>query len=229
MKTLKEIRCHGGKKRLKLLLVDDHEITLESLKLYFSTRSNFEVIAMIFESLSEVSKAKRTLADVVIMNMRMLLVDPAIATKLLLETLPEAKVIGFSGLEDRRAILSMIQAGARGYLLKGCSPIELFQAVETVSTGAPFFSAAVSKIIQDDYIRSHAAPNNAKTLELKDCERKVLTRIADGLSNKEIADALVMSVRTIEKYRESLMAKLQIKSVAGLTKFAVRTGISSLD
>ena len=162
------------------------------------------------------------------MNMRMLQVDAAAATKRLLDSLPKTKVIGFSGLEDRKAILSMIRAGARGYLLKGCSSRELFRAVEMVNRGAAFFSAPVSKMIEDDYLQTFATPEQNKTSELKECERKILTMIADGMSNKEIASALTMSVRTIEKYREILMAKLQIRSIAGLTKFAIRNGISRL-
>lgn len=228
-KTSREKQGDAKHRKIKLLLMDEHIITLEALKLYFSTRTNFEVVAMLLDGLEAIHQAKRTAPDVVVMNVLMPCVDPAKATRLILKALPNTKVIGFSGLEDRKVILSMIRAGARGYLLKASSPLELFQAVETVNGGAAFFSPSVSKMIADDYIQNLSTPSPAETAELKECERKILALIADGLSNKEIADKLAMSVRTIEKYRESLMAKLHIKSIAGLTKFAIRNGMASLD
>jgi DNA-binding NarL/FixJ family response regulator len=229
MKTLYGSRRNGMSPKIKLLLVDDHEIALEALKLYFSIRSNFDVTAIAADRLDAIQNAKTKAPDVVMMNMRMPQVDAAAATKRLLERLPKTKVIGFSGLEDRKVILSMIRAGARGYLLKGCTSRELFRAVEAVNSGVAFFSAPISKMIEDDYLQNFSTPQQNGTCELKECERKILTMIADGLSNKEIANTLTMSVRTIEKYRETLMAKLQIKSIAGLTKFAIRNGMARLD
>jgi DNA-binding NarL/FixJ family response regulator len=154
MKTAPASRRNGKGSKIKLLLVDDHELALEALKLYFSIRSNFDVAALAVDRLDALQNAKKKAPDVVMLNMRMPQVDAAAATKRLLDRLPKTKVIGFSGLEDRTVVLSMIRAGARGYLLKECTSRELFRAVEAVNGGAAFFSASVSKMIEEDYLQS---------------------------------------------------------------------------
>lgn len=216
-------------KRIKVLLVDDHALTLEALKHYFSRRSRFAVSSMVLDGAPTLEKLRSAPPDVVIMNMHMAQLDGARATQLFLRTFPKTKVIGFSGFEERTAVLSAIRAGARGYLLKARSSRELFQAVDQVNRGEVFFSPSISKMIEDDYFQNLAQPSEPAAGALTAGERKILARVADGLSNKETAAALGISVRTVEKYRESLMAKLKIRSVAGLTKFAIRAGLSSLE
>ena len=136
-------------KRIKVLLVDDHALTLEALRHYFSRRSRFAVRSLVLDGTAALQRVRSAPPDVVIMNMHMAQLDGARATKLLLQTFPKAKVIGFSGLEERKAVLSAIRAGARGYLLKARSSRELFQAVDQVNRGEVFFSPPISKMIED--------------------------------------------------------------------------------
>lgn len=225
----KALRSRSRARNIRLLLVDDHPIHLAALKHYLARRSRFRVATLFMDGIDSVGKAKLASPDVVLVNMRMPRFDGASVTKLLLETAPAFKIIGFSGPDERRGVLAMLRAGARGYVVSTCSSAEMLRAVETVYRGDLFFSAPVLKMIADDYASDQAQNNPGTAGELKDQERQIIARVADGRCNKEIADDLDLSVRTVEKYRERLMAKLKIKTASGLIKFAIRNGIASLD
>jgi DNA-binding NarL/FixJ family response regulator len=229
MKSARPSKARRKARRIRLLLVNNHDLILEALRFYFTSQSNCEVVGMAADTDDAIRQAREHAPDVVILNSRLPQIEAAKTTRLLIDALPRAKVIGYSSGDDRKSVLATIRAGALGYLIQNGSPGELFRAVEVVNRGESFFSPPVSRMIQEDYLRQMSRQTNARDNSLSVNERKILALIADGLSNKEIACRLDMSVRTIEKYREKLMAKLQIKSVAGLTKFAVRLGISSLE
>ncbi len=123
--------------------------------------------------------------------------------------------------------MGIVKAGARGYVLKDAPPDELIQAIETVTDGEAYFSPSVARIALNQYVSE--SDQNDPLSRLSDREREVLVHIAEGLSNKEIATMLGIGVRTIETHRERVMRKLDIHSVAGLTKFAIAHGLISLD
>ncbi len=218
-----------ARRRVEVWLVDDHVIPIEALRNVFKSRARFHVRWLVLDRADALRNAPTGSPDVIIMNTRMGYLDGAQATRLLLAAYPQARLIGFCGTEERNAVLAVIRAGARGYLFQARSCRELFQAVETVSRGDVFFSAPISRMIEEDYFQGGAAAEPTGVTRLTSCERKVLTLVAAGMSNKEMADALALSVRTVEKHRESVTGKLQIKSVAGLTKFAIRHGLASLE
>jgi DNA-binding NarL/FixJ family response regulator len=118
-------------------------------------------------------------------------------------------------------VLRMIKAGARGYVLKGAAPDVLVQAIETVEAGGTFFSPEVAQVAFNQFVEGAGQKTRA---ELTDREREVLTQIADGFSNKEIAGQLNLGVRTVESHRERIMRKLDIHNIAGLTKYAIGQG-----
>jgi len=124
-------------------------------------------------------------------------------------------------------VLRIIESGAKGYVLKEASPEELVKAIETVQSGESFFSQDVARVALNQFVRGNNGDGPHSTLLTKR-EREVLIQIADGLSNKEIASRLGVGVRTVETHRERIMRKLNIHSVAGLTKFAIAKGLVSI-
>lgn len=223
------LRSVTSKRPSRLLLVNDHTISLAALRLYLQRWTRCRVITLRLDRIEAIRKAKVAGPDVVLLDMRMLRFDGASVTKLLLDSAPDSKVIAFNGAEDHRTLLAMLRAGARGYVTHACSSLELLRAVDTVRRGEFFFSPSVLRMIAHDFTLGKSEVGREDERELTERERKILAFIADGLCNKEMASALGLSVRTVEKYRESLMAKLQIKTVSGLTKFAIRNGIATLD
>src|SRR5205807_2555791 len=138
-------------------------------------------------------------------------------TDLLRRELPQIKVLVLSMHRNTDYILRTIQAGASGYVLKNAPLDELVKAIEAVGAGQTFFSPEIARVALNHFVRG----DGMETAELTPREKEVLTRIAEGLSNKEIAGRLDVGVRTVETHRERLMRKLDIHNVAGLTKFAV--------
>jgi DNA-binding NarL/FixJ family response regulator len=122
--------------------------------------------------------------------------------------------------------MRIVKAGARGYVLKDTPPEELVQAIETVNAGEAYFSPSVARIALNQYVAE--SDSNSPLTRLSEREREVLVQIAEGKSNKEIASQLNLGVRTVETHRERIMRKLDIHSVAGLTKFAIANGMVSL-
>src|SRR6266404_9868755 len=140
--------------------------------------------------------------------------------------LPQIKVLILSMHSNTEYVLRILQSGARGYVLKEAAPEELVRAIETVESGEAFFSPDVARVALNQFVRgSNEGP--APSL-LTNREREVLIQIAEGLSNKEIASRLGVGVRTVETHRERIMRKLNIHSVAGLTKFAIAKGMISI-
>lgn len=215
--------------KIKLLLIDEHEINLGAFTLYFSKRGNFNVASLLLDRAEAIRQAKDSNADVIVVNMRMPRFDAATATRRILEARAEARVIAFNGPEDKKVIASVLRLGVRGYVLGTCSSAELFQAVETVHRGELFFSPPILRLIANDYASGELEPKHQNGHQLGDRERKMVSLIADGLSNKEMASALGLRVRTVEKNRASLMDKLQIRTISGLTKFAIQNGMTNLD
>lgn len=217
-----------GAPKARLLLVDDQEINLAALRLFFRSRTEYQVKTLWLDRLDSITKPNGSKPDVALVNLGMRNFDAALVTKTLLEAVPTSKVIGFNGSEDRGMILSMLRAGARGYLDNACSSAEMSRALATVQRGELFFSPCVLKLVAADYAAETKSDSSVEPA-LPERDRKIIAFIADGLCNKEIASAFGISVRTIEKYRETLMARLRIRTVSGLTKYAIRTGITTLD
>lgn len=214
---------------IKLLLVGKHLMILEALRSYLDASRRYQVVGMIADSDSLRRTKSLPDADVVLLDLSPPAADGPSSTRKLLALLPKCRVVGLSAADDRGSILALIRAGARGCLFKAGSPRELFKAVDVVYSGETYFSPGISRMIHSEFLNEISSSDDRAHPSLKNSERQLLKLIADGLSNKEMAVHLNMSVRTVEKYRESLMAKLGIRSVAGLTKFAIRTGLSTLE
>jgi two-component system nitrate/nitrite response regulator NarL len=170
-------------------------------------------------------KVRDLAPDVVLMDIDMPVMTGLAAADVLRRDYPGVKVLILSMYRSSEYVLRMIESGARGYVLKDASPDELLQAIETVAAGQAFFGQEVARVALNQFVRggerTEPSPLTAR-------EKEVLILIADGLSNKEIASKLNVGVRTVETHRERIMSKLNIHSVAGLTKYALTRGLVSL-
>jgi two-component system nitrate/nitrite response regulator NarL len=214
------------KSRIKLLLVDDHPVVRRGITSCLAQQERLAIVGEAADGLEAVRQAKELLPDIILMDIDMPLMNGLAVTELLRRELPNVKVLILSMHSNTEYVLRIVRSGARGYVLKGASLEELVRAIETVDSGKTFFSAAVANVALNQFVRRPGeGPTSA---QITNRERQVLIHIAEGLSNKEIASALGVGIRTVETHRERIMEKLDIHSVAGLTKFAISKGLISL-
>lgn len=213
---------------IKIILADDHKIIREGLKALLEKQEGMEVIAEAQDGISTVRLTKRLLPDIVIMDIGMPDMNGIDATRSIISETQGVKIIALSIHSDRRFVLEMLKAGASGYLLKDSAFEELALAINTVISGQPYLSPKITDVVIKEYI--HTIPKNEESAftTLSKREREVLQLIAEGKSTKQIASYLNVSVKTIETHRQQIMEKLNIHSIAELTKYAIKEGITSL-
>lgn len=215
-------------KKIRLLLVDDHPIVLDGIKSHLGAQPEFEVVGDASNGMDALRKAKLTLPDVILMDVSMPNMNGLEAMVHLRKQVPNAKVIILTMHDSKEYIAQIVRLGARGYLLKDCSPTELVQAIKAVHGGEVYFSPTVSKVLVEEMVDGRKPLEQPVPPPLTEREREVLSLIAEGLLNKQIADRLGIGVRTIETHRERIMRKLDIHTVAGLTKYAIARGMTSM-
>jgi len=213
------------KKRIRLLLVDDHPVVRRGIGSWLGQRENLEVAGEAGDGYEAMKKARELKPDIILMDIDMPHMNGLAVTELLRKELPKIKVLILSMYSNVEYVLRIMQSGAYGYVLKQAPPDDLVHAIEVVYAGEAFFSPDVARIALNQFVRGGESPI-ALQLTSRECE--VLARIAEGLSNREIASQLDIGVRTIETHRERIMRKLGIYHVAGLTKFAIARGLVSL-
>jgi two-component system nitrate/nitrite response regulator NarL len=216
------------KKKIKLLLVDDHPVVRRGIRSCLDNLDHLEVIGEAVDGEEAVAKVRELHPEVVLMDIDMPKMTGLEATRLLRKEFPDLKVLILSVHSNKQYVLQIIQSGAQGYVLKDASPADLVRAIESVSGGEAFFSPDVSQIVLNQYL-SEAGGDDDGSSKLTSREREVLAMIAEGQSNKEMASKLGVGVRTIETHRERVMDKLNIHTVAGLTKYAIANGIARLE
>ncbi len=213
----------------RIVLIDDHKIFLSGLSELIQKRPDLEVVAAVHESTNAVETIRTLRPDVVLVDIAMPDIDGIKLTQQTVDEFPDLRVICLSMHADAQLIESMFKAGAAAYLLKDCEYPELIAAIDKVSAGETYMSASVQEIITASYRAPAEAASKQADVTLTGREREVLIMIADGLTTKQIAGNLDLSIKTIGTYREHLMDKLDIHSVAGLTKFALREGLTNDD
>lgn len=224
--NLERSRNEKMKSRIKLLLVDDHPVVRRGISSCLARQDRLAIVGEAGDGLEAVRKAKELAPDIILMDIDMPHMNGLAVTEVLRRELPNIKVLILSMHSNTDYVLRIIQSGARGYVLKEASPDELVRAIETVESGEAFFSPDVARVALNQFVRGPGEGPNPG--QLTNREREVLILIADGLSNKEIASHLGVGVRTVETHRERIMRKLNIHSVAGLTKFAISKGLITL-
>ena len=213
---------------IKVLLVDDHPIVREGIKAHLSTQPDLKVVDEASDGEEALAKARACLPDVILMDITMPHMNGLETIARLRKRAPHAKILVLTMHENREYIAQSVRLGARGYLRKDTSPGELVRAIKSIHAGEVCFNATASRVVADEFQRD-GKPAEPEPPLLSDREREVLVLIAEGLSNKEVADRLGIGVRTTETHRERLMQKLNIHTVAGLTKFAIANGMVSLE
>jgi DNA-binding NarL/FixJ family response regulator len=213
---------------IRIILADDFEIIREGLRALIEKQPGMTVIAEAGDGRTAVQLATKLLPDLIVMDISMPDLNGIEATRQILEKSAGSKVIALSVHCDRRFVLEMLNAGASGYLLKDCAFKELIHAIHTVAANNTYLSPRITDIVLKDYVLRIPKDEFSSSSLLTPREREVLQLLAEGRRTKEIAHLLRVSVKTVETYRQQLMAKLSLHSIAELTKFAIREGLTSL-
>ncbi len=215
---------------IKILLADDHKITRQGLRSLLEKQADIKVVAEAEDGREAVSLARELHPDVVIMDVSMPDMNGMAATRQILGESQKIKVIALSMHSDTLFISEMLKSGASGYLLKDCAFEELREAIRTVIAGNIYLSPAISDVVVDDYLYRLSKTSSSDSGEvLTDRELEVLQLMAEGKSTKQIALQLYISVKTVETHRRQIMNKLNLHTVAELTKYAIRKGLTTLE
>jgi two-component system response regulator NreC len=214
---------------IRILLADDHKIVRDGLRCLLEGQEDMEVVGEAEEGRTAVELASTLSPNVVILDISMPDLNGVDAAKKMTAKAPGVKVIALSMHSDRRFVEGMFRAGAAGYLLKDCAFEELARAVRAVAGGQTYLSPAISTVLVADYLSKSEAAEAVDVEVLTTREREVLQLLAEGHSTKAVAARLHVSVKTIETHRQRVMAKLDLHSIAGLTKYAIREGLTSPD
>ena len=213
----------------KILLADDHKITREGLRSLLEKQSDMEVVAEAKEGHEAVRLVREMHPDIAIMDVTMPDLNGIEATQKIVSECPNVKVIALSMHSDTLFVTEMLKSGASGYLLKDCAFEELTRAIHTVLDGKIYLSPAISDVVVDGYLHRLSEDKPVDSDVLSHREREVLQLLAEGKSTKQVALKLHISVKTVETHRRQMMHKLDIYSVAELTKYAIRKGLTSLE
>jgi len=211
---------------IRVLLVDDHPVVRKGISCCLARHPHLLVVGEAADGLEALAKARELLPDIVLLDIDLPQMSGVAVADVLRKELPKIKVVILSRYQGPQYLSRVLQAGARGYVLKGASPEELAKAIETVIAGECYFSPEVARLALNQLAQGNGA--GPDVADLTNREREVLVLVAEGLSNKEIASNLNLGVRTVETHRERIMRKLGIHSVAGLTRFAIAKGLITL-
>jgi len=213
---------------IRILLADDHQLIRTGLRLVIEQQKDLSVVGEAGDGREAVSLANSLRPDVVVMDISMPSLNGIEAAHQIKQSHPEIAVIVLSMHPDESYVLRALKAGVKGYLLKDSAESDLIAAVRAVARGKSFFSPGVSRVLLDDYMRKlkRSGAEDAYDL-LTPREREILQLVAEGKSNKEVANLLNLSVYTVETHRSNIMQKLNLKGVPELMLYAVRKGIIS--
>jgi len=216
---------------IKVVLADDHQIVRHGLRTLLAAEPDIEVVGEADNGRAVVRLVQELAPQVVIMDISMPDLNGIEATRQIVSEAAGVKVIALSMHSDGLFVLNMFKAGASGYLLKDCALEELVKAVRTVMNRKIYLSPGISDIVIKDFVIGYSSGDSTSSAYsiLTAREREVLQLMAEGKSTSQIADSLCISVKTVEAHRKQLMNKLDIHSVAELTKYAIRQGLTSLE
>jgi two-component system response regulator NreC len=213
-------------KRVRILLADDHTVVRNGLRLILERQPQFEVIGEASDGREVVEMADAQRPDVVLMDIGMPNLNGIEAARRILSGNPRTSVAILSMHSDEAYVARALKAGVRAYLLKDSAEADLIAAIHSISRGKSFFSPAVSRILQEDYMQQLEDKDVEDTYDLlTPREREILQLIAEGKSNKEIASGLNLSLFTVETHRAHILQKLNLHTVPELILYAVRKGI----
>jgi DNA-binding NarL/FixJ family response regulator len=212
--------------QIRILLADDHIIIRSGLRLLLEQQSDFSVVAEASDGLEAVELVNQHHPQVAILDIGMPRLNGIEATREIVAEAPQVQVVILSMHADEGYVLRALKAGARAYILKNAAEADLIRAVRSVAEGKSFFSPAISKLLLEDYVRQIREKEVEDSYDLlTPRERQILQLIAEGRSNKEVANILELSPYTVETHRGNILQKLNLHGVPELILYAVRKGI----
>lgn len=213
--------------KVRILVADDHDVVRQGLRSLLETQSGWEVCAEAVTGREAVKKAKESKPDVVVMDISMPELNGLEATRQILKAVPQAEVLILTMHDSEELIREVLDAGARGYVLKSDAGRDLVAAVDALRQHNPFLTSRVSEMVLHGYLRrdTHSNKEEPARSRLTQREREVVQLLAEGKSNKETAATLGISVKTAETHRANIMNKLGLHSVTELVRYAVRNKI----
>jgi len=214
--------------KMKILIADDHAIVRQGLRALIDKEEDMMVGAEAGTGAEAIRLTRQERPDVIVMDISMPDVNGIDATRGITAEFPEVKVLALSMESDRRFVVEVLKAGANGYVLKDAAFSELASAIRAVAAGETYLPPRVTTLLIKEYLQRIPDEVPATYENLSAREREILQLIADGSNAKEIAFAFGVSVKTVENQRHSIMKKLDLFSIAELTKYAVRQGLTSL-
>jgi two-component system response regulator NreC len=213
---------------IRIVLADDHTVMRSGLRLLLERQPNLEVVGEASDGKQAVEIAAAEKPDVVIMDIAMPHLNGVEAARQIAQRNPQTAIAILSMHSDESYVIRSLKAGARAYLLKDSAEADLIEAIRAITEGKSFFSPAVRRILKEDYMHQLAEMGAEDTYELLTTrEREVLQLVAEGKSNKEVANILNLSLYTVETHRTHILQKLNLHSVPELILYAVRKGIIS--
>ncbi|UCD48877.1 MAG: response regulator transcription factor [Phycisphaerales bacterium] len=214
---------------VRVLLADDHRMMREGVRLILERAPGVEVVGEVENGRLAVEMTDQLRPDVVVMDIGMQDLNGIEATRQIKARHPKTKVIGLSMYSDKRYVLGMLEAGVSGYVLKGSAGAELIRAIQAAEQGGKYLSAEITDVVVSCYVDRDFPTDGSAYSALGQREREVLQLLAEGKTSKEIAAQLNVSAATVETHRRNIMKKLDLHSVAELTKYAVREGLTDID
>jgi DNA-binding NarL/FixJ family response regulator len=206
---------------VRILIADDHEVVRSGLRKILEAQPNWEVVGEAGDGREAISKAAEVKPDIAVLDYSLPLVNGIEATRQIRARLPKTEVLIFTMHDNETLIQELLKAGARGYLLKSDAKRHLIAAVESLAAHKPFFTAKVSEALLDSFLARPGRDGSALTNR----ERGVVQLIAEGYTNKQIANLLNISLKTVETHRAAIMRKLNLSSSAALVRYAIRNKI----
>lgn len=210
---------------IKIILVDDHKILRDGLRNVIEKKANLQVVGEAQDGREAVKLCRELKPNVVVMDVSMPGLNGVEATKQITQENTDIKIIGLSMHSNKRFITGMFKAGAYGYLLKDSDSEELIDAIDSVARNKKYISNRISGIILHEFLASIPEEKS----ELSSREKEILQLIAEGKSSKDIGEMIFVSSKTVDAHRKNIMDKLELRTIPELTKYAIKSGLTSLD
>ena len=214
---------------IRIIIADDHQIVRQGLRVLIEKEPDMQVVGEAEDGQTTVSLTKKLHPHVVLMDIKMPDLNGIEATRQILSELPDVKIIALSMYPDQRFVMNMLKSGARGYLLKDSAFEELAQAIRLVMANKTYLCPLVTEVVVKDLVTLNPSANQTALVVLTSREREVLRLLAEGKRTSQIAQLLDISVKTVDTHRQQIIHKLGIRSLAELTKYAIREGLTSLE
>lgn len=211
---------------IRLLLVDDHEVVRTGLRMLLESHANLVIVGEASTGEQAIALAEELAPQVVLMDITLPDISGIEVTRILRKIHPEIAIVALTIHEDEQYFFEMLKAGATGYVPKRAAPEDLISAIEAASQGEVYLYPPLAKALVSDFLdRAREEPEHSTINDLTEREQEVLGLLADGFTNEQIAEKLVISKHTVARHRENLMRKLNLHSRGELVKYAIRRGL----